>query len=66
MKVTVEIAERHNSIREIEVPDAATDEQIRALAYENAGNADEIRLEYSDTLDSSNWTITKPNGDYVA
>lgn len=65
MKVIVEIAELHYSIREIEVPDDATDEQIRAKAASDAGGADEINLEYSHTLDSAKWTIRKPNGDHV-
>lgn len=66
MKVTVEIAEVHHSIREIEVPDDATPKQIRALAYKDAGDADELNLEYSHTLDPSEWTIRKENGDHIA
>ena len=65
MKVTVEIAELHKSIREIEVPDDSTDEQIREYAADNAGYADELNLEYSHTLDPEHWTIRKENGDYI-
>jgi len=65
MKVTVEITEVHKSIREIEVPDDATDEQIRAAAEADAGEANELDLEYSHTLEPSEWTIRKPNGDHV-
>jgi hypothetical protein len=61
MKVTVEIAEVHKSIREIEVPDDALPDQIRALAAENAGDANELDLEYSHTLDPSTWTIRHGN-----
>lgn len=57
MKITVEIGEVHKSIREIEVPDGSTPEEIRALAADNAGNADELHLEYSHTLDPKTWTI---------
>ena len=65
MKVTVEIAEVHKSIREIEVPDDATDEQIREAAASDAGDADELNLEYSHSLDPEKWTIRKQNGDFV-
>lgn len=65
MKVTVEIAEVHKSMREIEVPNDATDEQIRAAAAEEAGDANELNLEYSHTLDSDKWIIRKENGDHV-
>lgn len=57
MKVIVEIAEVHKSIREIEVPDNSTPEQIRALVASDAGDADELNLEYSHTLDAKTWTI---------
>jgi len=66
MKVTVEIAEIHKSIREIEVPDGATDAEIRALAEKDAGQANELNLEYSDTLPAEQWTIRKENGDHIA
>ncbi len=66
MKVTVEISEVHKSIRKIEVPDDATDAQIRQAAAEDAGDANELYLEFSHTLDSELWTICKPNGDYVS
>jgi len=65
MKVRVEIHEVHHSIREIEVPDDAIDEQIRQAAADDAGDADEVGFEYSHTLDPENWTIRKPNGDHV-
>jgi len=66
MKVTVEIAEVHKSLREIEVPDGSTDNEICALAADDAGNADELNLEYSHTLDPSTWTIRKENGEYIS
>lgn len=65
MKVIVAIEEVHHSIREIEVPDGATDEEIRKAAKKDAADADELNLEYSHTLDPEKWTIRKPNGDYV-
>jgi hypothetical protein len=66
MKVTVEIHEVHHSIREIEVPDGSTPEQIRALAAQDAGDADELNLEYSHTLDPSCWTIRTESGEHIA
>lgn len=66
MKVTVEIKEVHSSIREIEVPNNATDTEIRALAAEDAGEADELNIEYSHTLDPETWTIRKQDGNYVS
>ena len=65
MKVRVEIAEVHKSIREIEVPDGATDAEIREAAAQDAGDADEFHLEYSHTLPAEQWTIRKPDGDFV-
>jgi len=65
MKVTVEIGEVHYSIREIEVPDGASDAEIRQAAEADAGDANELHLEYSHTLPKENWTIRKPNGDHV-
>ena len=65
IKVTVEIAEVHKSIREIEVPDSYTDEEIRRAAEKDAGDADELNLEYSHTLPHSEWTIRKEGEDYV-
>lgn len=65
MKVTVEIVEVHKSIREIEVPDDATPDEIRHFAEADAGNADELNLEYSHTLDPSTWTIRKENGEFM-
>lgn len=65
MKVIVEIAEVHKSIREIEVPDDATDEQIREAAAKDAGDANELNLEYSHTLEPEKWTIRKKNGDFI-
>lgn len=65
MIITVEVSEVHKSLREVEVPDDASDEQIRELAEAEAGEAEELDLEYSCTLDSSQWTVRKPNGDYV-
>lgn len=65
MKVTVEIAEVHKSLREIEVPDNASAAEIRELAERDAGQADEINLEYSHTLPMEQWTIRKENGDYI-
>lgn len=65
MKVVVEIHEVHHSIREIEVPDNATDVEIREAAEEDAGDANELHLEFSHTLDPDQWTIRKPNGDHV-
>ena len=65
MKVMVEIQEVHSSFREIEVADNATNDEIRKAVAENAGEADEIRLEYSYTLEPDTWTIRKDNGDSV-
>ena len=65
MKVTVEITEVHKSLREIEVPDDATDAEIREAAEEDAGDANELNLEFSHTLEPENWTIRKENGDHV-
>jgi hypothetical protein len=66
MKVTVEIAEVHKSSREIEVPDDATPAEIRELAERDAGDADELDLEYSHTLSADHWTIRKENGEFIA
>lgn len=61
MKVTVEIAEVHKSIREIEVPYDATDAEIRKAAAKeysrDAGVAAELDLKYSHTLDPESWVI---------
>lgn len=65
MKVTVEIKEVHNSIREIEVPDDATDAEIRQAAAVAECDAIERDLEYSHTLPAEQWTIRKENGNYV-
>ncbi len=65
MKVIVEITEVHKSIREIEVPDNATDAEIREQAAEDAVGADELDLEYSHTLEPEEWTIRKENGVHV-
>lgn len=65
MKVFVEISEVHKSIRELEVPDEATPEQIRTLAREEAGEAYELNLEYSHTLDPEHWNIRRENGQYL-
>jgi len=65
MKVTVEIVEVHKSIREIEVPDGSTPEEIRALAAEDAGQADELNLEYSHTMPPYLWTIRTEDGKFI-
>jgi len=64
MKVIVEIAEVHKSIRVIEVPDDASPQKIRELAAENAGNANELDLQYSHTLDPQDWIIRTEDGNY--
>lgn len=65
MKIMVEIAEVHKSIREIEVSDNATDAEIWDVAAKDAGEAYEIGFEYSHTLDPETWVIRRDNGDYV-
>ncbi len=63
MKVIVEIAEVHYSARRIDVPDNATDADIRDLAMQDAGHANELHLSYSHTLDEHEWTIRKENAE---
>ncbi len=63
MKVVfVEIAEIHRSLRKVEVADDATREQI----CDEAAEAAEISLEYSDTDETDTWTIRDEAGNYMS
>lgn len=66
MKVTVEIAEVHKVIVEVEVPDTATREEICIAARrEFLDENGEIALEYSHTLDPVFWTVRTESGFYI-
>lgn len=64
-RVTVEIAEVHKSIINIDVPENIDREAICELAKKQFEEEGEEALEYSHTLDESEWTVRDENGNYI-
>jgi hypothetical protein len=74
MKFTVEVAEVHKNIYEVELDDAIVNtlspaellETIRHNANNQIGESDGIDLEYSHTLEKDQWTVRDEKGSYLS